>query len=169
MDAAAYDNYALGYAQRRSWILGSWSYGAILAASGFAYVVASALTGNDPELGISMAVLGVAAAGLGWLASAPKRFSRKLPKPAVDVWRAERAIRTNKPAVIISNILMPVIALAMTFLTPRGTAPDVIPITAMLLAWPAAVGALLLRISKLLEERQAIYERWLQNRGHGNA
>ncbi len=140
MADAGYDNYALGQAQRRSWVLGSWSYGAIMAASGIAYVLASALTGNDPETGVVMAVLGGAVAGIGWLASAPKRFSRKFPKPSMDVWRAEQAIRTNKCAVIVANVLMPVIVLAITFLAPRGMAPDVIPITAMLAVWPSLVG-----------------------------
>ena len=140
-----------------------------MAAGGIAYVVASALTSNDPEIGIFMAVLGGGIAGLGWLASAPKRFSRKLPKPAMDVWRAEQAIRTNKPAVIIANALVVPMVLAITFLAPRGMAPDVIPITALLAVWPPLVGALMLRVSKLLVERQSIYERWLQNRGSGNA
>lgn len=162
------DNYALAYAQRRSWVLGSWSYGAILAAGGTAYVIASALTGNDPAIGVGTAVLGGAVALLGWLASAPKRFSRRVPKPAMDVWRAEQAIRINKPAVIAANILMPLILLAMTFLAPRGMAPDVIPITAMLAVWPPLVGALMLRVSKLLVERGEIYDRWLQGRGDGN-
>lgn len=162
------DNYALAYSQRRAWVLGSWSYGAIMAVSGAAYVLASAVTGNGPETGVIMAFLGAALAGLGWLASAPKRFTRKLPKPAMDVRRAEQAIRTNKPAVIVSNVLMAVILLAATFLAPRGMAPDVIPVTAMLSVWAPLVGALMLRASKLLVERGTIYEGWLLSRGVGN-
>lgn len=163
------DNYALAYAQRRTWVLGSWSYGAILAASGTAYVLASAITGNDPETGVFMTVLGGAIAGLGWFASAPKRFSRKIPKPSMDVWRAEQAIRINKPAAIASNVLMAAILLAATFLAPRGMAADVIPITAMLSVWTPLVGALMLRATKLLVERGAIYDRWLQSREPGNS
>jgi hypothetical protein len=166
---ATIDNYALAFAQRRSWVLGSWSYGAILAVSGTAYVLASAVTGNDPEIGVFMTVLGGAVAGLGWLASAPKRFSRKLPKPAMDVWRAEQAIRINKPAAIFANVLMVGIVLAITFLAPRGMAPDVIPITAMLSVWAPLVGTLMLQVSKLLAGRQDIYKRWLQSHGNGNS
>ncbi|MGX9900900.1 hypothetical protein ACW0JT_15390 [Arthrobacter sp. SA17] len=165
---ATFDNYALAYAQRRSWVVGSWSYGAIIAASGAAYVLASAVTGNDPETGVFMTVLGGAIAGLGWLASAPKRFSRKIPKPSMDVWRAEQAIRINKPTVIVSNVLGVVIVLVITFLTPRGLAPDVIPITALVAVWAPLLGALMLRVTKLLVERGAIYDRWLQSRGAGN-
>jgi cytochrome b len=139
----------------------------MIAASGTAYVLASAVTGIDPEIGVGMAILGAVLAGLGWLVSAPKRFTRKLPKPAKDVGRAERAIRKNKPAAIFANILMAVILLAMTFLLPRGLAPDVLPITAALSVWGPLYGALLLRVSKLLAERSTIYERWLQSRGPG--
>lgn len=162
------DNYALAYVQRRVWVLSSWSYGVLLAAGGTVYVLASAVTGNDPEVGAGVVLLGGALAALGWLASAPKRFSRKLPKPAREVWRAEQDIRTNKPAVIVANVLGAGIILAITFLTPRGMAPDVIPIAAMLAVWPPLVGALMLRITKLLVERGAIYERWLQSHGVGN-
>ena len=87
----------------------------------------------------------------------------------MDVWRAEQAIRINKPAAIVSNILMAVILLAATFLAPRGTAPDVIPISAMLSIWAPLVGALMMQVSKLLSDRQSIYERWLQSRGNGTS
>lgn len=163
------DNYALAHAQRRTWVIGSWAYGAILSVSGAAYVLASAVTGNDPETGAMMTVLGAAIAVVGWLASAPKRFTRKLPKPAMDVNRAEQAIRINKNVVIFSNILMAVILLAATFLAPRGMAPDVLPITAMLSVWAPLVGTLILRATKLLIERRTIYDRWLQARKRGNS
>ena len=126
------DNYALAHAQRRTWVLASWMYGAIIAASGAAYVLASAVTGNDREIGIGMTIVGAAIAGLGWLASAPKRFTRKIPKPAMDVPRAEQAIRINKGVVVSSNIAMAVIILALAVFAPRGTAPDFIPILAAL-------------------------------------
>lgn len=148
--------------------MSSWSYGAILAAGGIAYVLASAVTGHNPETGVFMAVLGAAIAGLGWLASAPKRFSRNLPKPAKEVWRAQQDIRTNKPAVIVANVLMAAALLALTFLTPNGMAADVLPVTAMLSVWAPLVGALMLRIKKLLVDRGEIYDRWLQSRRDGN-
>ncbi|MGN7252466.1 hypothetical protein [Arthrobacter sp. SAFR-014] len=159
---ATADNYALAYAQQRSWVMWSWAYGALIAAAGTAYVLASWLTGNNPETGAFMIVLGAALAALGWLASAPKRFSRKLPKPAMDVRRAEQAIRINPGVVVFSNALMAAILLAMTFLTPRGTAPDVIPISAMLSVWAPLVGVGIRRTTTLLKDRGALYDRWME-------
>jgi hypothetical protein len=89
------DNYALAYAQRRVWVFGSWWYGAMIAASGAVHALAAVLMGSDAEIGAVLAPLGVALAGLGWIVSAPKRFTRKPPKPAMDVNRAEQAIRID--------------------------------------------------------------------------
>ena len=155
------DNYALAYAQRRSWVMWSWLYGAILAAAGGVHALVSAATGEDPETGAVMAGLGLALAAVGWLVSAPKRFSRKLPKPAPGVLRAEQAIRTNKGAVVVSNIFMPAAVLAAAFGTPRGLAPDVVPVLAMLLVWAPLIGVGLLRTTRLLRERRPRYDRWL--------
>jgi hypothetical protein len=161
---ATADNYALGYAQRRSWVMWSWMYGAMLAAAGTAYALASVATGEDPETGVFMTLFGLAAAALGWLVSAPKRFTRNLPKPAMDVPRAEQAIRINKGVVIGSNILMALIVFALAFLTPRGTAPEAIPVLAVLSAWAPLFGVGLLRTTKLLAERGLRYARWLESR-----
>lgn len=158
------DNYALGYAQRRSWVMWSWMYGAVMAAAGAAYALVAMAAGQDPETGTFMALLGLALAALGWLASAPKRFSRKLPKPAMDVPRAEQAIRINRGVVIFSNILMAVIILGLAFGMPRGLAPDVVPVLAMMSVWAPLVGAGILRTRKLLMERGPRYVRWLQSR-----
>lgn len=155
------DNYALGYAQRCAWIFGSWWYGAILAASGAAYVLASTVTGHHPGTGTVMAVLGLAIAGLGWLASAPKRFTRKRPKPALDVHRAEQAIRINPGIAIGSNALMIVILVTLAFATPRGTAPDVVPILVMMSVFAPMAGIALLRVRAFLVNRQARYAHWL--------
>jgi hypothetical protein len=161
------DNYALAHAQRRTWVLGSWMYGAILAAAGAAYVLTSMGTGHDPETGTAMTILGAAIAVLGWIASARQRFTRKIPKPAMDVPRAEQAIRINKPVVVASNIAMAAIILALAVLAPRGTAPDVLPILAALSVWAPLLGVLILRSTRLLVERGARYDRWLQNRKRG--
>ncbi|WP_309109108.1 hypothetical protein [Arthrobacter sp.] len=162
------DNYALAYAQRRSWVMWSWLYGALIAAAGAAYVLASLMTGNHPETGVIMFFLGAALAALGWLVSAPKRFTGKLPKPVKDVWRAEQAIRSNKYMVTFTNIAMAVILLAVTFLTPRGTASDIVPITAMMSVWAPLIGVGILRTTKLLVNRNTLYDHWLQRRGNGN-
>jgi hypothetical protein len=158
------DNYALGYAQRRSWVMWSWMYGGLLAASGAAYVLAALAAGGDPETGAVMTFLGLSLAAIGWLSSAPQRFSRKLPRPAMDLARAEQAIRTNKGAVIGSNILMAVLILVLAFGSPRGLAPDIVPVLAMLSVWAPLTGAGVLRTTRLLVERGPRYERWLQGR-----
>ena len=158
------DNYALAYAQRRSWVMWSWLYGAILAASGAVYAFVSTATGEDPETGIVMAVLGLALATLGWLVSAPKRFSRKLPKPAMDVPRAEQGIRINKGVVVFSNILMAILILAAAFGTPKGLSPESLPVLAMLSVLAPLIGVGMARTKKLLVERGPRYDLWLQNR-----
>lgn len=158
------DNYALGYAQRRSWVMWSWVYGAMMAAAGSAYGLVATATGANPEAGVIMALLGLAVSVLGWLVSAPKRFSRKLPKPAMDVARAEQAIRINKGVAIGSNVFMAVVILGLTFGTPRGLAPDVVPILAMMSVWAPMTGVGILRTRALLAERGPRYEHWLQGR-----
>lgn len=158
------DNYALGYAQRRSWVMWSWMYGTVMATAGATHALVALASGSDPEMGVIMTLLGAALAALGWLVSAPKRFSRKLPKPAMDVPRAEQAIRINRGVVIFSNILMAVIILGFAFGTPRGLAPDVVPVLAMMSVWAPLVGVGILRTRKLLAERGPRYERWLQDR-----
>jgi hypothetical protein len=62
----------------------------------------------------------------------------------------------------------PVILRVITVLAPRGTAPDVIPISTALSVWAPLIGALMLRVSKLLVEDGAILERRLQSRGNGS-
>lgn len=158
------DNYALGHAQRCAWIFGAWWYGTILAVSGTAYAVTSTMTGHNPETGIIMAILGLAVAGLGWLASAPKRFTRTLPKPAMDVNRAEQGIRITPGIVIVSNTVMIVILVTLAFATPRGTAPDVVPILAMLAVFAPMVGVVQMRTRTMLVERNARYVQWLARR-----
>lgn len=158
------DNYALGYAQRRTWVSGSWMYGGMIAAAGTVYALVSVATGESPETGVGMALLGLALAALGWLVSAPKRFTRKLPKPSMDVARAEQAVRINKGVVIGSNILMAVIILCFAFGMPRGLTPEVIPVLAMMSVWAPLTGVLIMRARKLLMERGPRYERWLQGR-----
>lgn len=147
-----------------AWVMGSWMYGGMLAAAGAVYALVSVATGEDPETGVGVALVGLALAALGWLASAPKRFSRKLPKPSTDVARAEQSIRINKGVAIGSNIVMTVIVLAFAFGMPRGLAPDVIPVLAMMWVWAPLTGVLIMRARKLLMERGPRYERWLQGR-----
>lgn len=160
----AADNYALGYAQRRTWVMSSWMYGAMIAAAGTVYALVSVATGEDPETGVGMAVLGLALAALGWLVSAPKRFTRKIPKSSMDVARAAQSIRINKGVVIGFNILMAVIILSFAFGMPRGLAPDVVPVLAMMSIWAPLTGVVIMRARKLLMERGPRYERWLQGR-----
>jgi hypothetical protein len=157
------DNYALAFAQRRSWVMWSWMYGGIIAAAGAAYALVALATGANSETGVFVLLLGLALAALGWLASAPKRFTRKSPKPAMDIARAEQAIRINKGVALGSSALMAVVLLGLAFGTPRGLAPDTLPVLAMLSVWAPLAGAGILRTRKLLVERVPRYERWLQS------
>jgi hypothetical protein len=155
------DNYALAYAQRRVWVFGSWWYGAMLAASGAVHALAAVLTGSDPEMGTVMALLGLGLASLGWILSAPKRFTRKLPKPAMDVNRAEQAIRINRGVVIVSNVVMIAVIVALAWIMKPDRAPEGVPVLAMLGVWAPMFGVLTLRARTLLVERQPRYLTWL--------
>ena len=158
------DNFAIAYAQRRSWVMWSWLHGAIMAVVGAVYALVSLLLGEDPETGTFMALLGLAIAALGWLVSAPKRFSRKLPKPAMDVPRVEQAIRINRGVVIFSNVLMAALILAAAFGTPKGLSAESLPMLAAMLVFAPLLSVGMVRTKKLLVERGPRYDRWLQNR-----
>lgn len=154
------DNYALAYAQRRIWVFGSWWYGIILATSGAVYALASLLMGSDPETGAGMTLLGLAIAGIGWMVSAPKRFSRKQPKPAMDVNRAEQSIRINRGVVLVSNLVMAAVVVALAWIMEPGAADEGVPVLALLTVWAPMVGVLVLRARTLLIERQPRYLAW---------
>jgi hypothetical protein len=156
--------FALAWAQRRVWVLGSWWYGIIIAASGAVYALAAVLMGSDPETGAIMAVLGLALAGFGWVVSAPMRFSRKPPKPVMDVNRAEHAIRINREVVLVSNGVMVAAIIAPAWIMSPDAAEAGVPILAMLAVWAPMLGVLILRARKLLIQRQARYARWREDR-----
>ncbi|MET0886073.1 MAG: hypothetical protein ABWX92_06445 [Mycetocola sp.] len=155
------DNYALAYAQRRVWVFGSWWYGIILATSGAMYALASALMGSDPETGVIMAILGLVIAGVGWVVSAPKRFTRKQPKPAMDVNRAEQSIRINRGIVLVSNVVMLAGIVVLAWIMKPEAATEGVPVLAMLAVWAPMCGVLGLRARTLLIERQPRYLTWL--------
>lgn len=162
------DNYALAYAQRRVWVFGSWWYGIILATSGAVYALASLLMGSNPETGVVMAFLGLAVAGIGWAVSAPKRFTRRQPKPAMDVHRAEQSIRINRGIVIGSNVMMAAGIVALAFLMTPEAAAEGVPILATLAVWAPMVGVLMLRARTLLIEREPRYLAWLDTNAPRN-
>jgi sulfite exporter TauE/SafE len=139
-------------------------YGAIMAAAGGAYSLTALAAGVEPGTGVTMIFLGLVLAALGWLVSAPKRFTREIPKPATDIARAEQAIRINKTIVVVSNAVMAAALLGLGFGTPRGLAPDTAPILAMMAVWAPLAGVGMLRTRRLLMERGPRYERWLQGR-----
>lgn len=155
------DNYALAYAQRRVWVFGSWWYGIILATSGAVHAFASVVMGSDPETGVIMALLGLGIAGVGWAVSAPIRFSRKQPKPAMDVNRAEQSIRINRGVVIGSNVLMAVAIAVLAWIMKPDAAAEGVPVLALLAVWAPMTGVLGLRARRLLIERQPRYLTWL--------
>lgn len=155
------DNYALAYAQRRVWVFGSWWFGIILATSGAVHALTSLLMGSNPETGALMALLGLVISGVGWAVSAPKRFTRKQPKPAMDVPRAEQSIRINRGVVIVSNVVMAAGIAALAWMMKPDAAAEGVPVLAMLAVWAPMVGVLGLRARTLLIERQPRYTTWL--------
>ena len=156
------DHYALAYVMRRVWVEASWGFGAVLAASGIAYAATCLLFGVDPETGVIMTGLGLVLAGVGWVASAAQRFTRRPPKPARSTRRAEESIQLNHWAAAGSIILMLIIIVALAVNIPAGLAPEIVPVLVLLASWACGYAALLMRIRALLISRRERYLRWLQ-------
>jgi hypothetical protein len=154
------DHFALGYAQRRAWVFGSWWYGILLASGGATYSLTAVLMGLNPETGVFLAVLGLAIGGVGWIVSSPQRFSRKQPKPSKEIARAEQSIRINPGVVVVSNVAMLVIIVVLLLNRGPDAAPDVIPILAMIGTWPPMCGVGIMFVRTLLIERRERYQAW---------
>jgi drug/metabolite transporter (DMT)-like permease len=155
---------ALGFAQRRSWIFSAWWYPAVLGVSGAVQAGLALALGQSPEPGIVLAVLGAAFAALGWALAARVRFTRRPPRPASDIPRAEQGIRLAP--VMIRTILIAgaVVVGALVLFTPKGGSPDTLPLLGMLVVWPLGLAAGLAHTRRLMLDSTGLYARWLERR-----
>lgn len=158
---------ALGHAHRRARVFWSWWMGIVFALPGAAQALAESATGQSPENGIVLMGLGLFISGVGWLATVSPRFTRKPPQPASDFARTEQSIRIAPGIAIGSAAVMLAIVVAFMALMPRGTSPEVLPVLAMLAAWPLAIGAGLLYSRRLHSQREHLFRQWLEHTAAG--
>lgn len=156
--------YALGHAHRRARIFQSWMYGMILALPGAAYAVVALIVGESPETGVIMGALGLGLSGVGWLATVRSRFSRKCPRQASDFPRADQAVRIGPMIAITGAVATWAACLALALLTPRGMAPDVVPILAMMAGFPVGFGLMVMGTRPLIRDRDQLFQRWLEEK-----
>lgn len=153
---------ALGHAHRRVRVFLFWWLGIIIAFPGAVYSAVQVATGQDPETGLGITVVGLVVSAVGWLAGLGMRYTKKMPRPASDVSRVEREIRVAKGAAITIPVLMLVIVIALMTLAPNGTSPGVLPVLGFLAAFPFPIaGALLYSRLHLLARREELFGQWL--------
>ena len=158
---------ALGYAHRRARVFLSWWMGIVFALPGAAQALAESATGQSPENGLVLLGLGLFISGVGWLVTVAPRFTRKPPRPASDFARTEQSIRIAPGVAIGSTAVTLAIVVAFMTLMPRGMSPEVLPVLAMLAAWPLAIGAGLLYSRRLHAQREHLFRRWLARTAAG--
>ncbi len=153
---------ALGYAQRRSWIFYAWWYPAVLAIAGTAQAGTSLLVGGDPELGTVLVIIGAVLSGVGWVATAAPRFTRKAARPATDIPRVDQGIRIT-PGIIWTLLAgTAAIVLALVLFTPKGSSAEALPLLSLPVSFAAGIAAGLGYTRKLMMHSESIYARWLQ-------
>lgn len=155
---------AFGYAQRRTWVFFAWWYGAVIAIPGAVDAALSGLLGEDTDRGIMVMALGAVLSSVGWLVTLGVRFSRKLPKPATDIHRVDRALRTNSPAIKLSVILSVLILAALLVFTPKGASPEGLPIVGFIAAALASITGGMAYTASLLKNSGELYAQWLERR-----
>jgi predicted permease len=156
--------FALGYAHRRARVFWFWWMGIIFAVPGVAQAAALAATGQDPENGLILVAFGLATSGIGWLLAVGPRFTRKPPRPADDVARTEQYIRVVPSSAVTMVVIMLVVVAALSFLTPKGTSPEALPISAVLAVFPLPIAAGMLYSRHLHRNRDRLYTAWLRLR-----
>lgn len=155
---------AIGFAQRKSNVFFAWFAPLTLALAGALYAVPALMTndGKDSETGLLMMAMGLVFSGIGWLLSAPKRFTKKKPTPAKYLDRVEKAIRQHRRGQIARLVLVLVISGMILFLTPKGLTQDGISVTGILIGVyiPIAVG--LEYWYRLIANCESYYSLWVQ-------
>jgi len=146
----------LGFAQRKSNLFFAWFAPLSLTLAGGLYALPALVSHNaeDIETGVVMMLIGIVLSALGWLLSAPKRFSKKKLKPAVDIPRVDQAIRIHPPSRIWNFVILGVIVTALC-LSPNGLTQDIISITGLIIGFYAMI----------MLGMECSY-RWLKNSGH---
>lgn len=146
----------LGFAQRKSNLFFAWFAPLALAVAGVLYALPAMAMGDtqDVETGFVAALIGLILSGLGWLVSAPKRFSKKKLKPATDIPRVDQAIRIHPGTRIANFIILGLIVIGLC-LSPNGITQDMI-----------SIGGLIIGIYAMIMLGMECSYRWLKNSGH---
>ena len=165
-DDGDFEQRAVGFGQRRVVLVAGLLGGLCIAGAGIGWAAGSAAVGRSMESGIMMAGAGLVLTGLGWLATAWLRFTRKPPKPLP---RGERAAAGTRSSINGGWAVLGVIlagCAAIVLFAPRGREPEVLALLPMVAAIPAVVLLGLFRIQSIMRRRDELYGRWLARR-HG--
>ncbi|MBP2413523.1 hypothetical protein JOF48_002322 [Arthrobacter stackebrandtii] len=156
-----FDRLALGYAQRRVVLVAALLGGLCITVAGATWALSSAALGEPPGNGLTMALVGLGATALGWLATAGLRFTGKEPKTVDGNARADRMSGNRVISGWIAFGLVFAACLAAFFLAPRGQEPDVVALLLMMASFPVVLLLGFYRIRWIMRSRSELYARWL--------
>ncbi len=108
-----------------------------------------------------MAGVGAVLAGIGWLATAGLRFTRKDPKPLDNAKDMESSATINVVAMWIILGLVWAACLALFLFSPRGREPDAAVLLPSFMAFPAVLLGGVLHIRGIVRRREELYAAWL--------
>lgn len=164
--AEQFQRLALGYARRRTYLVAALLGGWCVAASGAVWALTALLMGITPASGLIMIGVGAVLAGLGWLATAGLRFSRRDPKPLDSAKDMESNTRLNVLAMWTLLLLVVAACLALVFFSPRGRESDAVVLLPSFIAFPAALLGGITYIRSMVLRRDALFAAWLARRGN---
>lgn len=160
-EAATFEQFALGFGQRRVLLVAGLLGGFCIAGAGLAWALGAAAYGLSPESGLSMIAVGLVVTALGWLATAGLRFTRKFPKPRPGSAGVEAKMRESIIAGWIAVGLVAAGCLALFLFSPRGREPDAASLLPSFIAFPAVLQAGLLHIRRTMRRRDQLFASWL--------
>lgn len=155
---------ALGYGQRRTYLVAATLGGFCVLGSGSVWALCSALLGVSAESGLTMMAVGAALLGIGWLLTLGLRFSTKAPKPLHDAKKVELNLRINVIAMWILLGLVGGACLALIVFAPNGMRPETTALLLSIIAFPAVLLGGVLYIRRIMGNRNELYGRWLAKR-----
>ena len=163
-ELASFEDSAVGYYRRRGWQVVFTLPGLAIAGAGATWALVSAALQENIESGLIMTGLGLAMAAIGWLATAPTRFTRKPPTPIRWTEEMDKAAWGWPLALGIVTALVIAGGAALVLFAPLGREPGRIALVASLAAYPASIWGGLSYISYLRRHRNDLYARWLAKR-----
>lgn len=159
-----FEQRALGYARRSAGLLAALLGGLCIGASGAAGAVTAFALGLSPSAGLIMVAVGVAACGIGWLATLGVRFTSKPPAPADNAAATESSSGSNVAAMWVLSIVVWAGALALAIFSPNGRQPESLVFLPAVMAIPATLLGAMIRIRQYVLQRESRYAAWLSRR-----